>query len=296
MYHHMDHQGSVAKVTDANQVTQIAYVVDAFGRRIVSPGGANPAIPNDLVFQSNWITANVGTKRYGISPSRVYDFETGRFLQRDGGTRVGNLYIARMVPNAVDPNGNVTIVVYSGGTYLGYYIPPSGGNGAATFVPSYGQPPPPGPSFIIPPDYNIVYVPGYGSGNSGPGGPGEPDEPGGISGSIGSGGSNIPPFETGFGFPKLTSKMGYVCDSGESTCYGNCTCTSGQTGNGAFADFAKTLAMHAAMVPLVEVCCELTCICTTYIKKPEDQPKLMTGCVEKAMQKIFGITTNCNCW
>ena len=60
-YVHMDHQGSVAKVTDANQNVQISYVRDAFGRQIVAPGGSNPNVPNDLVFQSNWITANVGT-------------------------------------------------------------------------------------------------------------------------------------------------------------------------------------------------------------------------------------------
>jgi hypothetical protein len=79
----MDHQGSVTKVTDANQKIQIAYVNDAFGRQIIAPAGANPMVPNDLVFQSNWITANIGTKQYGISPSRIYDFETGRFLSRD---------------------------------------------------------------------------------------------------------------------------------------------------------------------------------------------------------------------
>jgi YD repeat-containing protein len=82
-YLHMDHQGSVAQVTDASQATQISYLNDAFGRQIITPGGANPNVQNDLVFQSNWMSVTIGTKRYGLSPSRVWDFETGRFVQRD---------------------------------------------------------------------------------------------------------------------------------------------------------------------------------------------------------------------
>jgi len=82
-YLHMDHQGSVAKITDASQATQISYLNDAFGRQIIAPAGTSPNVPNELIFQSNWMTVTVGTKRYGLSPTRVLDFETGRFVSRD---------------------------------------------------------------------------------------------------------------------------------------------------------------------------------------------------------------------
>jgi hypothetical protein len=63
---------------------RVAWVRDdAFGRQIVPQSGANPAVPNDLVFQSNWITAYIGTKQYVITPARIYMPELGRFLERD---------------------------------------------------------------------------------------------------------------------------------------------------------------------------------------------------------------------
>jgi hypothetical protein len=82
-YLHMDHQGSVAKVTEAGQNSQLTYSNDAFGRQIVGPAGSHLWLPNDVQFQSNWMTFTIGTRRYGLSPSRVYDPELGRFLQRD---------------------------------------------------------------------------------------------------------------------------------------------------------------------------------------------------------------------
>jgi hypothetical protein len=79
----MDQNGSVVAVTDANQNIQIAYTNDAFGRQISPIAGANPTVPNDLQFQSNWLTVQIGTAWYMLSPSRVYDPTLGRFLQRD---------------------------------------------------------------------------------------------------------------------------------------------------------------------------------------------------------------------
>jgi hypothetical protein len=189
----MDQQGSVAKVTDVNQKIQIAYVYDAFGRQIVAPSGANPAVPNDLVFQSNWITANVGTKQYGISPGgRVYDTETGRFLQRDRVPNVVNLYTAKMIPNGLDPTGyyEVTytpispIIIYPP-QYFGvplYTIYPTGIAITPIYFPQFGF----GglPFFGNPPGYFITptLMPFGGSIN--------PFLPGGGGG--GGGGSNPP--------------------------------------------------------------------------------------------------------
>ena len=70
-------------MTDVNQAVQLSYVTDAFGRQIVSVGGANTKVLNDLQFQSNWLTVQIGNRRYSLSPFRVYDPELGRYLQRD---------------------------------------------------------------------------------------------------------------------------------------------------------------------------------------------------------------------
>lgn len=82
-YLSLDHRGSVYAVTDANQSTQLSYVMDAFGRQLTGIGGASPVVPNSLIYQTNWMTLQIGSKWYGLSPSRVYDFETGTFLSRD---------------------------------------------------------------------------------------------------------------------------------------------------------------------------------------------------------------------
>jgi len=154
-YLHMDHQGSVAQVTDASQNGQLAYHNDAFGRQIVAPTGANTAVPNDLIFQTNWITATIGTRQYGISPSRVYDPELGIFLQRDpsqsgistdnesNGNSLGiysgtffssifmrqnldrsnnfGLYAAKFIVNKVDPSGMLAVLGKSILAFLSHY-------------------------------------------------------------------------------------------------------------------------------------------------------------------------------
>ncbi len=80
---HADHRGTVHRVTDAYGRIQIAYTLDAFGRPIVPTAGLMPAMANDIAVQGNWLTITVGGKRLGLSPSRVYDPETGLFLQKD---------------------------------------------------------------------------------------------------------------------------------------------------------------------------------------------------------------------
>ena len=59
-YLSMDHRGTVSAVTDASQSTQLAYTVDSFGRQLAGIGGSNPNVPNSLIYQTNWLTLQVG--------------------------------------------------------------------------------------------------------------------------------------------------------------------------------------------------------------------------------------------
>jgi len=82
-YLHMDHQGSVQKVTDDSQNIISTYTNDAFGRQIVAPTHAHPWLGQDFQFQSNWMTFVIGGQTYCLSPSRVYNPDLGRWLQSD---------------------------------------------------------------------------------------------------------------------------------------------------------------------------------------------------------------------
>lgn len=79
----MDHRGTVYAITDQNQNIQLLYSMDSFGRFLAAIGGADPNVPNDVIYQSNWLTLQIGGRWYGISRYRIYDFELGIFLQRD---------------------------------------------------------------------------------------------------------------------------------------------------------------------------------------------------------------------
>ena len=54
-------------------------------RRMRPAGGMPPKFRRRglSAYQTNWQTIQVGNKWWGLSPSRLYDFETGRFTQRD---------------------------------------------------------------------------------------------------------------------------------------------------------------------------------------------------------------------
>lgn len=43
----------------------------------------NPAVANDLIYQTNWLTLNIGGRWYGVSPSRLYSIDEGRYCQKD---------------------------------------------------------------------------------------------------------------------------------------------------------------------------------------------------------------------
>ena len=79
----MDHRGTVVAITDANANIQTSYTQDAFGRQLASVGGADPAVPNILGYQTNWTVLQIGGKWYGISKYRIYDFELGVFISWD---------------------------------------------------------------------------------------------------------------------------------------------------------------------------------------------------------------------
>ncbi len=80
---HTDHQGSVHKVTDAYGRVQVSYTMDAFGRHLQAPSGMTPTMANDIAFHGDWLSVNIGGRKLGLTPSRVYDAEIGLFLQRD---------------------------------------------------------------------------------------------------------------------------------------------------------------------------------------------------------------------
>ena len=82
-YLQMDHRGTAYAVTDAAQNTQLSYAMDAFGRQLSAVAGANPTVPNEMIYQTNWMTVNIGGKTLCLPPAREYDPVTGRFMSRD---------------------------------------------------------------------------------------------------------------------------------------------------------------------------------------------------------------------
>lgn len=79
----MDHRGTAYVVADESQNSQITYALDSFGKSLSSAGGTDPSVPNELIYQTNWLTLNIGNRTYGLSKYRIYDPELGIFLSRD---------------------------------------------------------------------------------------------------------------------------------------------------------------------------------------------------------------------
>jgi hypothetical protein len=75
----MDHRGTAHVLLDqaGTEVGRRNY--DAFGVLL----GETGSWPVDLGYQSNWQTVKIGSKWWGLSAARLYDFATGRFTQRD---------------------------------------------------------------------------------------------------------------------------------------------------------------------------------------------------------------------
>jgi hypothetical protein len=79
----MDHRGTAYKVTDEAGATQIAYTLDAFGRQLAAPAGLDPNVPNELVYQTNWVSLRLANLYLVSSASRLYHPSTGVYLQQD---------------------------------------------------------------------------------------------------------------------------------------------------------------------------------------------------------------------
>jgi hypothetical protein len=79
----LDHRGTAYKVADSEGDTQVEYALDAFGRQLAAPIGLDPNVPNELIYQTNWLTIKVGGAWYGLSRFRLYDAANGVFLRRD---------------------------------------------------------------------------------------------------------------------------------------------------------------------------------------------------------------------
>jgi len=75
----MDHCGTGHVLLDETGAETGRRYYDAFGVLL----GETGSWPVDLGYQSNWLTIKIGNKWWGLSAARLYDFATGRFVQRD---------------------------------------------------------------------------------------------------------------------------------------------------------------------------------------------------------------------
>jgi hypothetical protein len=79
----MDHRGTVYALTDSSQSVLSNYFIDSFGRQIGESKGMSPSVPNELIYQTNWLTLVIGDARHCLSPYRLYLPDIGRHIQRD---------------------------------------------------------------------------------------------------------------------------------------------------------------------------------------------------------------------
>ena len=75
----MDHRGTGHVLLDGTGAEVGRRYYDAFGVIL----GQTGTWPVALGYQSNWQTVQIGSKWWGLSAARVYDFATGQFTQRD---------------------------------------------------------------------------------------------------------------------------------------------------------------------------------------------------------------------
>jgi len=79
-YLHIDHRGTVYKITDADGNVVWTGLCDAWGKAL-SEVGSNPTI---FWYQGQaWWKLTANGRLYYISPARVYDVQDGRFIERD---------------------------------------------------------------------------------------------------------------------------------------------------------------------------------------------------------------------
>ena len=109
---HQGPRGTPYKITDANENLVWTGLCDAWGRAL-SETGTNPTI---FWYQGQaWFKLTVGPRTYYISPTRIYDPEDGRFVQRDRDPRLSRnapradlaryIYMHNRPIHGVDPGG-----------------------------------------------------------------------------------------------------------------------------------------------------------------------------------------------
>ncbi|HLX63508.1 MAG TPA: hypothetical protein VKX17_19720 [Planctomycetota bacterium] len=84
----MDHRGTSHVLMNAAGSETGRRYYDAFGVILGQSGNWN----NDFGYQSNWFTVKIGPNWWGLSPTRVYDFSTGRFVGRDVAPTMNRVY------------------------------------------------------------------------------------------------------------------------------------------------------------------------------------------------------------
>jgi RHS repeat-associated protein len=98
----MDHRGTAYAILDEAGAEIGRRQYDTFGVILTQTG----TWPTDLAYQTNWQTIQIGNKWWGLSAARMYDFDTGRFSQRDPLQAHANLYLFGDQPlTQVDPSG-----------------------------------------------------------------------------------------------------------------------------------------------------------------------------------------------
>ena len=103
-FFHMDQRGTVYKVTDINGSEVWNGLVDALGRELSSSGTP----PSIFWYQGQaWYRIVVGGRVYYVSPTRIYDVEDGRFLQKDRlkMSARGYQYCSSGIVSSADANG-----------------------------------------------------------------------------------------------------------------------------------------------------------------------------------------------
>jgi len=106
-YPQYDHRGTVVGLTDKTGAVIASYEYNAFGEVISADESAEvQAAGNRFRYQSNWMTLKDSGGRFYLSPTRVYDMTTARFLSRDHLRLSGRYLYAKDNPlGYVDANG-----------------------------------------------------------------------------------------------------------------------------------------------------------------------------------------------
>jgi len=112
-YFHQNHLYSVAAMTNSTGAIVERYRYDAYGKRTVTNAGGT-TIAASTIGQQRGFTGYYEDAETGLyyARARMYSAGLGRFVSRDPAQYHDGmqLYLARMVPNKLDPSGMVVVV------------------------------------------------------------------------------------------------------------------------------------------------------------------------------------------